>query len=495
MKRPMVAGAFCLLTGTAAIAADVPKFSSMGQALAEFTTNNVAYRLPAFDYVREALAAERDPVRLRTGFSALRTMAEKLGNNDAYAAVCRKAMASDQETRRFAGAVALANTAKGKDAARLAFDELKPFVDREEALSSLHRLSVVKTMSDMLAAQMADVDAACAFLDENANLSGTNIAFRCGCLAKQMTLLGSARRNDDALRKADELLSLRDCPSDDFFAASCLRSDASVQAGDIPSAERYLWEALSRDRLVPTGFARQMSKIGASPVACEKAVSHVRAMIASVPLGDVVTFRAMVERAQPEVVELLCRLGRFDEALGECRVMLFFAASKTYAPAVRTTADVMRKADGNLGRALAFLNFQKRNSVPAVPNVLLAVPQLDDDARRKGREELARRLDEGWSSDLSIAWRLLWLDSPKDSMAVAERAFSKAPLNSMSLQNCANAIMRPVAVAVRDPVVLKRITDYLLYGAPGPDGQAGTADDLGNPLAEMKARLDLPKRE
>ena len=72
---------------------------------------------------------------------------------------------------------------------------------------------------------------------------------------------------------------------------------------------------------------------------------------------------------------------------------------------------------------------------------------------------------------------------------------SKAPLNSMSLQNCANAIMRPVAVAVRDPVVLKRITDYLLYGAPGPDGQAGTADDLGNPLAEMKARLDLPKRE
>ena len=495
VKRLMAVEIACLLTGTTLIAAEVPKFDSVGQAFAEFTTNNVACRRPAFEYVGTVLATERDPVRLRSGFGTLRTMADRLKDNEAYLIYCRKALKSEHEGQRFAGAVALVNGMQEGEEARRLFDELKSFITRDGALEPSHVLSVVKMMADMLAGRIADVNEACDFLDEHINLASTNVVFRCGCLSKQMVLLKSANRDDDAVKKADELRSFLNCPSVEFFAASCLKAEVAVQNGDASSAERYLMEALKREKFVPSGFARQMARIRASPVACETAVSHIRARIASVPLSDIVPFRAMVERAQPEIVELLCQMGRFDEALGECRVMLFFAPPRTYQNAVGTTADVMRREDGNLGRALSFLNFQKRDTVPKASNVLFSVPQLNDDERRKGREELANFIDEGWSSYLPVAWRLLWLDSPQDSMSMAERAFAKAPINSKSLQSCANAIMHPVAIATRDPVALKRIADYLLYGPAGADGKTGTSDDLGNPLVELKAKLALPGKK
>ena len=77
---------------------------------------------------------------------------------------------------------------------------------------------------------------------------------------------------------------------------------------------------------------------------------------------------------------------------------------------------------------------------------------------------------------------MLWLDDPYASAEAAFAAFSVAPFSENALQSCANAIMRPVLVATRDPAAASQIVDFLMYGERGKDGRANTSDDAKNPL-------------
>jgi hypothetical protein len=125
---------------------------------------------------------------------------------------------------------------------------------------------------------------------------------------------------------------------------------------------------------------------------------------------------------------------------------------------------------------------------------LLDFSPLDDPVRR----ELAGTLVAVPPPGDWVGWRrqaalLAWLDRPADALNAARMAFSACPLAAKELQSCADAIARPVLVATRDAALAQRLTDYMLRGGAGPDGIAGTPDDIDDPFAEACRRLSYRK--
>lgn len=242
---------------------------------------------------------------------------------------------------------------------------------------------------------------------------------------------------------------------------------------------------------VPTGIAKRLLDANVDETTLDAAVTVLRTRLAGMPLGDTTAFRTAVEKTQPEIIEILNRLGRCDEALGECRVLVLLSGQRSYQAAVNLTALSLKRADGNLGRATAFMNFQKKGLVPQGRNILLDVPQLADGVRAEARKSLPVGKSELWGESLAVSVRLIWLDDPLAAVREAMRAFGLAPFDNKSLQVCADAIMQPILTVTRNPDSAKGIVDYLMYGPNGPDGAKGTQDDLSSPFENLEPVLKL----
>ena len=52
------------------------------------------------------------------------------------------------------------------------------------------------------------------------------------------------------------------------------------------------------------------------------------------------------------------------------------------------------------------------------------------------------------------------------------------------MQTIMDATVQVLVQVSEDPAVAKRYTDFQRFGAAGPDGEAGNADDLTNPVTE-----------
>ena len=142
----------------------------------------------------------------------------------------------------------------------------------------------------------------------------------------------------------------------------------------------------------------------------------------------------------------------------------------------------MKAVDGSLGRAVAFMNFQRKGVVPKGRNPMMEVARLDDPVRKSVFAGLSRLQGENWSDLLALSRWMLWLDDPYASVEAALAAFSAAPFNETALQSCANSIMRPVLAATRNPAAARQIVDFLMHGERGKDGMVNTADDVRHPL-------------
>ena len=278
------------------------------------------------------------------------------------------------------------------------------------------------------------------------------------------------------------------CPAQAYAAAAGQLSAIAQENGDAAAAAEALMLLARHESWPQQGLARRLVELNAPAAAlAECAMLYRRRVISGPAARDVPDFQSRVERAAPELVELLLALGRKEEALGECRAFVFAAADRNYAQAVELSARTLKACDGNLGRANAFLAFQQADgaAVAGLGNALMDAPLLRDAART----DALAGFGEGpapadWNGWLMRSAQLLWLDRPAAAMDAAAAAFAACPLSEAALQTCASAVARPLLVASRDASAARGVLDYLLWGASGPDGKA-----LADPFPEARGRL------
>ena len=480
-----------LLVGAGAKAGE---FASVDEATASFSTNSCAARESAFRYVL-GRSRTMDAHDVRTVLGALRTMSQALGRATEYEEACRAGMSADDELVRFTCASALLlSSSAAADCARCV-RQVEESMASDAAFLPAHRLDLVKAVADIRLQRLADAEGAIAGLDRAIGLVKDDMSTALQLRLKKIDLLRAAKMDAELEREARPILGMADCPSQAYQAAAFALADLAASRGDAKAAGELLLGSISRTEFAPPGIARRLVAASVDDATIAAAVVALRRQLAALPLADAGTFCSAVERTQPEIVELLGRLGRHDEALAECRVLLLSVSPRNYRTAVVLTASALKLADGNLGRALAFVDFQRKDVVPKVRNPVLDAPRLSDGVRAELRRALPVGSSGNWSVALAVAARLVWLDDPQAAVREALRAFALAPLDERSLQICADAAMRPVLAATRDPADAKALVDFLMYGENGSDGAKGTSDDLPSPDERLAAALRIGRED
>ena len=365
--------------------------------------------------------------------------------------------------------------------------------ERAKSMNGLNAKTILTAMKTAAVAlnRATDYDAMC---DAGLSSPDESVRFACATALLQSPTLMATPSNltvkvERLLEKPGALLPTH--WSEIFRAKSYALADLAVGRKDTKAAGELLLAVIRKVDPVPAGIARRLLDANADEQALDAAVSALRTRLAEMPLGDAAAFRTAVEKVQPEIIELLNRLGRCDEALAECRVLVLLSSPRSYQAAVNQTAPSLKRADGNLGRATAFMNFQKKGLVPKERNILLDAPQLSDGVRAEARKSLPVGKSEVWGESLAVSARLIWLDDPVAAVREAMRAFGLAPFDNKSLQACADAMMQPILTVTRNPDSAKGIVDYLLHGPTGPDGAKGTQDDLPSPFEDLEPVLKL----
>ena len=480
----------CMFTCAASAFARA-EFASLAQAQAAFATGDPADRERAYRYVLDAAGAA-DGRNASAWLQVLRTMAVALGRVSEYDAVCERGFSSPDEAVRFASLMALALSPSASRAPEDFVSRLEGAARGGVALDVAHRIEALKTAAAFRTARLMDGRGAGALLDEAIGLAGEDAARVLLLRQRKVEAFVAARMDAETEREATSLLQADGCPVVAYAFAAYVLADLEARRGNAEKAGELILSLIRKGGAqTPQGVARRLFEVNAGDACLSNAVDALRRGLAHMPLGDAAAFRAAVERIQPEVVDLLNRLGRCDEALAECRVLVLLSSPKSYQAAVNLTAASLKRADGNLGRATAFMNFQKKGFVPKERNILLDAPQLSDGVRAEARKSLPVGKSEVWGESLAVSARLIWLDDPVAAVREAMRAFGLAPFDNKSLQICADAIMQPILTVTRNPDSAKGIVDYLMYGPNGPDGAKGTQDDLSSPFENIEPVLKL----
>ena len=425
------------------------EFHSAREAQGAFATNSSeSVRSAAYGYALALVETERDGSSATLALSAIRVMSTACGRQEDYERSCRTLLASSNATTRAAAMSGLCDSLR-----RLGFS------DAERAISALAR----DHAGDPMVASAA--------------------------LGKLMDLYGSAKLGAKALDTAALVLGVGpECLPAAHLSASYVTAAAHAADGDFAAAERVLVAAVGYAPSVPTGIGRRIAEMRLPEEPALRVARAVREKAAAVPIENTQAFRPMAEAASLECADLMRGLGRYDEAIGECRTVALFGSSTAYQRAVVSAAETLKAMDGNLGRAKALVDFNRSGEAPSAANPLVAFARLED-ATRRGEIE---RLDEycasaPWTGLLAAATRYLWADDAEKAVAAAARAFAEAPMSQKELQMCADAAAAPLLALTRDPAAARAVVDYLVFGANGPDGVAGTGDDVTDPVSMVRA--------
>jgi len=446
MKVVMAAVAALASSAHGATKTEAP-FESVRAAYAAFgATTNSSVRQSAYAYAKDAVLRSGGGPSARDDVWNLRLMARALGMEGDCVDACARVASTTNSAARLAALTWLCDVARGWDA-----------------------------------------DKATALVDRWLARAGEDVEAKALLFCRRMEARRKAGDAEGAEAAAASVMSLgADAPWPHYSQACFFCAEALAKKGDAAAAEKMLVRLLGRVEVASPGVGRRLAGIGIGKELALQFVSAMRRRISDVPVGDLRTFNVRAQIGEAEIVELLVYAGRLDEALGECRVMLLAAGSQpAYGNAVRLTADVLKRIDGNLGRAGAFLESQKSNHVALAVSPVPAYPALSDPLRSAEREKCLAYAKENaadWNAQLACAYRLLWADCAEDSIRVAIDAFAVAPFSEKSLQACADAAMHPFSVMTRDPVKVAAVRDYMLYGGAGRDGVAGTSDDLVHPV-------------
>ncbi len=446
MRRMMLAAVAAVAVASATAE---QQFADVKAAIAAFSSaTNDTMRRSAYAYARDYALEHVGETAARDVLAQMRTMARSLDKESDFRSTCERL---------------------------------------SESTNSIVRFSALMWLCDY--ARELDAEKTTAFIDARlAKIAAADVPVRAFLLCRRMDARRKLGDEAGVVAAADAIVAFGDdCPWSNYSQARFAQAEALMRKGEADAAETCLSTLLERDEVVSQGTARRLLSLRTGKALQERFVAAIWEKIAAVPFGNAVLFRSRVQSGMPEIVELLVGMGRLDEALGECRVMLLTASSSqwAYGNAVRQTADVLKRLDGNLGRAFAFLESQKTNGVSAAAGLLPAGPAMSDPVRVAEREKCLAFAGENrssWRALVECSFRLLWADSAEDSMRVAMSAFACAPFSAKELQTCADAVMHPVSVMTRDKSAVAAVRSYLLYGEAGRDGVRGSADDVANPV-------------
>jgi tetratricopeptide (TPR) repeat protein len=198
--------------------------------------------------------------------------------------------------------------------------------------------------------------------------------------------------------------------------------------------------------------------------------------------------------AQMRIAEGLLRLNRPQDALGAARIALDGATDENRAlGAMRFIAEAMKNIDGHLGRANAFINYQRfgpagedaqAGTADDLADPLAAVPRPSYPEREKVFEASRARAGDNAEAMRYRAMTYLYAGRPVQALRCAMDAFARC--TGSDVQTYAELMILVGARAVRGHAAdMEPFYAFVNYGPAGPDGKAGTADDLADPFAPL----------
>jgi tetratricopeptide (TPR) repeat protein len=194
--------------------------------------------------------------------------------------------------------------------------------------------------------------------------------------------------------------------------------------------------------------------------------------------------------AQRKLAEIHLRKGRFEDALKAARICLDAAREEgAVADNVRAIAEVLKGMDKNVGRANAFIAYQRfgpagDGGAGGLKNPLEAYGYPSYPEREKAFEESRRRAGDDAKSMRFRAFTYIYAGKPREALRCFMEAFARA--GSDEFQSMGQDMVLIGVRAVRGhPVGLDVFFQFVNYGPAGPDGKPGTADDLADPFAPL----------
>lgn len=209
--------------------------------------------------------------------------------------------------------------------------------------------------------------------------------------------------------------------------------------------------------------------------------------------------------AQQKIHQLHLAAGDFDAAVKAARICLDAAYDSTrLRGAVQMLAAALKGLDGHVGRANAFINYQKYGPAGADakagtaddltdPLAKLGYPSCPQ--REKAFAEARKAAGDDAAAVLFCARTYTYTGRPKQALRLYVDAFRRCDRNE--LDRFGREMIVVGVRAVRGHAVgLAKFFEFVNYGPAGPDGKAKTADDLPDPFASLGLKLSqlIPPR-
>lgn len=160
-----------------------------------------------------------------------------------------------------------------------------------------------------------------------------------------------------------------------------------------------------------------------------------------------------------------------------------------------------KQSDRNLARANAFLRYLrhgvdgvdgKAGTEDDLADPLAALPIISrDDARNLVYSAALARQTDDWVGLLARARLLAYMDRSLEAFDTMTQAFARCPPQEKLLQPVVDELATLVMRVTRDEGLGRQVVDYIMYGAHGEDGKAGTEDDSGDVFAMVAKRLAI----
>jgi tetratricopeptide (TPR) repeat protein len=203
---------------------------------------------------------------------------------------------------------------------------------------------------------------------------------------------------------------------------------------------------------------------------------------------------------QQAVVKLqMTTPGRQTEAIQEARIFYRTCPTAKLGEAAELIATVLKAADFNLGRANAFLRFQKygaagedgqSGTADDLTDPLTAVSSIAPAAERnKPYAAALAELPSDWMGLRARAKLLVCMDRSAEAFDALQQSFSLCPAKDADLKAVTEDLTALVVRHTRNLALAQRLTDYVMNGPAGADGKAGTKDDPGDAFADARAQL------
>jgi tetratricopeptide (TPR) repeat protein len=198
--------------------------------------------------------------------------------------------------------------------------------------------------------------------------------------------------------------------------------------------------------------------------------------------------------AQAQIAETLKAKGDYAGALKAARIPLDAAwDSNRLTSAAQVVAELLKAADKHVGRANAFILFQKHGPAGEdgrpgtgddLTDPLAEVGYPSYPQREKAFAQARARA--GDDADASRFRALTWLYTgrPREALRMYLDAFARSDMGSLSRIG-RDLVVVGVRAVQGHPHGLERFFAFLNYGPAGPDGKLKTADDLANPFLEL----------